>query len=170
MKKYSKKVMLCVFGAVILLVIAISLVFALANRTEYYECTEYTISILKLDKDGKQVYDNIDHLEEYSYYRLYLSKGKLQFKLEYKINGDDEVKTYTGYYSIYKDTNVICLDYQGKEDASIYPQEADGKAYYKIDGNKLIRVEDETGKQEGADQIKPSRQKVYQTFKKKISW
>ena len=165
MKKYSKKVMLCVFGAVILLVIAISLVFALANRTEYYECTEYTISI-KTTGDPLET----DHLEEYSYYRLYLSKGKLQFTLEFQYVGEKEVKTYKGYYTIFKDKNIICLDYQGKEDASIYPQEADGKVYYKIDGNKLIRIENENETDPGDFQIKPSRQTIYQTFKKKISW
>ena len=165
MKKYSKKIMLCVFGGILLAIIAISLIFALANRTEYYECTEYTLSV-KTTGDPLET----DHLKEYNYYRLYLSKGKQQFTLEYLIKGEKEPKKYTGYYTVFKDKNIICLDYKGKEEMSVYPQEPDGKVYYKLSGNTLTRIENETATEPGDFQSSPSRQTVYQTFKKKISW
>lgn len=159
MKKYSKKIMLCAFASLALAVVIIVFIFAFANRTEYYECTNYEIALLGVDADGKQIeVDKANHLKNFEYYRIYLNEKGSTFKLVVKEKDEDE-KAYTGFYS--KDGDYLVLDYKdGYADEQF-------KIYYKISKNTLTRVDTE---EKTSPDYSASRQIIYQEFKKKVSW
>ena len=169
MKKYSKKIMLGAFAFFALAIVILVFVFAFANRTQYYECTEYKFEVFEtIDENGKKVYKTDNHLTEYAYYRIYLNKGESTFKLVLKYADQKEEKVYLGFYSIDEKTDILELDY--KDGYAMEPE----KIYYRMSGDKLTRVEiDVTNPNEwktGDYQVSPARATIYQKFEKKISW
>ena len=163
MKANKNRIMLCVIAGFVLLIAIACFIVAFANRTPYYECTEY-YTTQKTTGDPVRT----ENIEFYSYYRLYLDEDGATFKLIYKLKGENTTKTYNGFYAI-TEGNILMLDYKGSESSSSYADEKSGPVYYKISGNKLIRIASKTDKTEGQFQADYMRT-VYQKFEKKISW
>ena len=71
MKKYSKKLMLGSFVLFAVIIVVLMFVFAIKSRPDYYECTEFKLSMKVVDESGLDETSE-NYLKNYSYYRLYI--------------------------------------------------------------------------------------------------
>ena len=156
MKKYSKKLMLGSFVLFAVIIVVLMFVFAIKSRPDYYECTEFKLSMKVVDESGLDETSE-NYLKNYSYYRLYIYEKKSTCKLVYKEKGSSLEKTEEGVYTKQSD-GIIILKFKN------YAMEPEN-IYFKKNGDKLVRI-DATTKKPGDFVISPSRGTIYQTFKK----